>query len=197
VSGRPGGSRLRLVFGVAGLLLLAVPGFVLGLLAGVVWREPELVASHLVGGTREVAAAAGGAPPGAPPRAATSDVAAAPPARPAAAPVAPAGVPAAAPAVAPPGKREPARAAAASPAGGARLEIQVGAFGDAASAEKLAGAHRRKGLPAFVSPATGDAGARWRVRVGPIASREDADRTAARLKAEERLPTWVVEEGRS
>jgi len=25
----------------------------------------------------------------------------------------------------------------------------------------------------------------------------EADRTAARLKAEERLPTWVVEEGRS
>jgi hypothetical protein len=28
-------------------------------------------------------------------------------------------------------------------------------------------------------------------------TREEADRTAARLKAEERLPTWVIEEGRS
>jgi len=75
--------------------------------------------------------------------------------------------------------------------------VQVGAFGDAASAEKLAATLRRKGFPAFVSPSTGDAGARWRVRVGPLATRPEADRTAARLKAEERLPTWVVEEGKS
>ncbi|HZO08360.1 MAG TPA: SPOR domain-containing protein, partial [Myxococcota bacterium] len=55
----------------------------------------------------------------------------------------------------------------------------------------------KKGYPAFVSPSTGDAGSRWRVRVGPLASRDAADRAAARLKAEERLPTWVVDDGRS
>jgi len=48
-----------------------------------------------------------------------------------------------------------------------------------------------------VSPSTGDAGARWRVRVGPMTARDEADRTAARLKTEERLPTWVIAEGRS
>jgi cell division septation protein DedD len=32
------------------------------------------------------------------------------------------------------------------------------------------------------------------VRVGPFATREEADRSAARLKAEERLPTWVLDE---
>jgi DedD protein len=183
VSAPARGSRLRLLLGLAGLLLLAVPGFAFGLLAGVVWREPELVASHLLGGTREVALQAPGAGDSAPPPDATGDVAAAPPAAPAPAPAAKAAAPEA--------------RAAALPDRGGRLEIQVGAFGDSASAEKLAGRLRRKGFPAFVNPGTGDAGARWRVRVGPIASREEADRTAARLKAEERLPTWVVEEGRS
>jgi cell division septation protein DedD len=180
-----GGSRLRVLLGVVGLLLLAVPGFAVGLLAGVLWREPELVASHLLGGTREVALETPvGGPPAA--REPTGDVAAAPPTAPAAAPRAPAAA-----------EREPAPLAAIDSQGGARLAVQVGAFGDSASAEKLAGTLRRKGFPAFVSPSTGEATARWRVRVGPMASREEADRTAARLKAEERLPTWVVEEGRS
>jgi DedD protein len=92
---------------------------------------------------------------------------------------------------------EPAPIAAIEAEPTARLAVQVGAFGDAASAEKLAGTLRRKGFPAFVSPSTGDSGARWRVRVGPMTSRDDADRAAARLKTEERLPTWVIEEGRS
>ncbi len=183
MSAPPRGSRLRVALGVAGLLLLAVPGFAVGLLAGVVWREPELVASHLFGGTREVALGAPGAPGGAKaaPPDATGDVAAAPPAVPAARPA----------------RKEPAAPAAALTGGAGRLAVQVGAFDDAASAEKLAGSLRRKGFPAFVSPSAGDAGARWRVRVGPMPSREEADRTASRLKAEERLPTWVVEEGRS
>jgi cell division septation protein DedD len=32
------------------------------------------------------------------------------------------------------------------------------------------------------------------VRVGPFPSRAEADRVAARLKAEEKLPTWVLDE---
>jgi hypothetical protein len=176
---RKEGSRLRVLFGLLGLLLLAVPGFAVGLLAGVLWREPGLVATHLVGGTREVA---WDGPPGAgareaPTVAVTGDVAAPPPAAPTA--------------------REPAPIAAIEAEATERLAVQVGAFADAASAEKLAGTLRRKGFPAFVSPSTGASGARWRVRVGPMTSRDDADRTAARLKTEERLPTWVIEEGRS
>jgi len=175
-------SRLRVVLGLLGLLLLAVPGFAVGLLAGVVWREPGLVATHLFGGTREVVwgspAGAGSTDAAAP--AATGDVAAAPPT---------------------PGHeavaREPAPIAAIEPEPTGRLAVQVGAFGDSASAEMLAGTLRRKGFPAFVSPSTGESGARWRVRVGPMTSRDEADRTAARLKTEERLPTWVIEEGRS
>jgi hypothetical protein len=190
------GSRWRLVFGLLGLLLLAVPGFALGLFAGVVWREPGLVATHLAGGTRELAwegpLGDGSADALAP--AETGDVAAAPPA-----PRAEGGRSAVSPRPVPPvaATREPAPIAAIVEEATARLAVQVGAFGDSASAEKLAGTLRRKGFPAFVSPSTGASGARWRVRVGPMSSRDDADRTAARLKTEERLPTWVVEEGRS
>lgn len=192
---RKEGSRLRVMLGLVGLLLLAVPGFAVGLLAGVVWREPGLVASHLTGGTREVAwegsSGAGSDESRAP--AGTGDVAAPPPAAPRARSAPP---PAATPGAVPPA-REPAPLAAIGTEPAARLAVQVGAFGDSASAEKLAEKLRRKGFPAFVSPSTGASGARWRVRVGPMSSRDDADRTAARLKTEERLPTWVTEEGRS
>jgi cell division septation protein DedD len=186
---RQAGSFWRALFGVGGLLLLAVPGFAVGLFAGVVWREPTLVASHFFGGTREVALAP--APPaGAPP--ASGDVAAAPPGAPAPAAEAPA-----APAAAPAKAAEPAPALASLSQPAVRLAVQVGAFGDAESARKLSDSLRAKGFHAFVSPSTGDAGQRWRVRVGPMGSREEADRVAAKLKSEARLPTWVVEDGRS
>ena len=45
---RETGSFWRALFGVGGLLLLAVPGFAVGLFAGVVWREPTLVAKQAV-----------------------------------------------------------------------------------------------------------------------------------------------------
>jgi cell division protein FtsN len=35
---------------------------------------------------------------------------------------------------------------------------------------------------------------RWRVRVGPVATREQADEVASKL-AREKLPTWVLAEG--
>ena len=38
--------------------------------------------------------------------------------------------------------------------------------------------------------------ARWRVRVGPWPTRDAGERAADRLKREERLPTWVLEEDR-
>ena len=188
-AGQPSASRLRTTFALLGLLLLAVPGFALGLFAGVAWREPDLVASHFMGGTRELALDAPA--PGATPEAGASpagDVAAAPPS---------AGTE---PATAKPAAPVPTAAAAtaARDAGGAeRLAVQVGAFGDAASAESLVARLKRKGYSAFVSPSTGEASTRWRVRVGPMASRDAADRAAARLKAEERMPTWVVDDGRS
>ena len=40
------------------------------------------------------------------------------------------------------------------------------------------------------------AGARFKVRVGPIASRAEAERVAERLKTEHRLPTWILASGK-
>jgi cell division septation protein DedD len=177
-----------------GLLLLAVPGFALGLLAGVAWEEPGLLASHLLGRTSEVAfldgeeslpdvAARAGevtrmrpevlSPAG---REAVPGVASE---APGAAPAEPAG----------PG----ATAAAVVPADG-RFAVQVGAFGESATAERLARRLRDKGWEVYVSPGAKAGESRWRVRVGPHPSREAATRAAARLKTQEKLPTWVLDE---
>ena len=74
--------------------------------------------------------------------------------------------------------------------------VQVGAFADSASAERLANSLRGKGFRVYVSGSREEGASRWRVRVGPMETREAAERSAARLKAEETLPTWVLEEGR-
>jgi len=52
------------------------------------------------------------------------------------------------------------------------------------------------GFSSYVSEADieGRAGARFRVRVGPFPTRAAASDAAARLHAEQRLPTWVLAE---
>lgn len=70
--------------------------------------------------------------------------------------------------------------------------IQVGAFGDSQAAQSVAGRLRASGYPVQVVPPASDD--RWRVRVGPIRSRVEADETAQRLKVDENLPTWVLRE---
>ena len=73
--------------------------------------------------------------------------------------------------------------------------MQVGAFADAASAEQLAVKLRSAGCPVYVAPSRPSRGSkRWRVRVGPVATREEADSVAARL-ARRSCPTWVLAEG--
>ncbi|MDJ0849626.1 MAG: SPOR domain-containing protein [Myxococcota bacterium] len=181
------------------LALLAIPGFGIGVLAGVAWEAPGLLVSHLLGRTVEVPwgsaareGAAGGeevarienAPASRTEEAtaarALPDVAAAAPERAASAPA-----PSATrlrPDVLSPGASE------------LRFAVQVGAFGESSAAEALAERLRAKGFDVYVSPSAPDGGARWRVRVGPLPTREQADRAAARLKAEEKLPTWVLDE---
>lgn len=180
--GRAGGSRAGALLGVA---LLAVPGFLLGGLAGVIWQDPGLVGAYLLGRTEEVAwgveAESFEAPAGA-----EEEIGGSPPPRLPAVAAPPEPRPSAAPAAAPP---------PAPPAGEGRIAVQVGAFGDELAAERLAGSLRDKGHPAYV--VSGGAGsARWRVRVGPWPTRAAGERAAARLKQEERLPTWVLEEDR-
>jgi len=175
------------LFSLLGLALVAIPGFALGLFAGVLWEDPGLILGDLAGDSEEVAwgpqpeadATAEPAPDGGEAATAPPDVAAAPPVVP---PTLPTADRAAVPA-----------ASAASRAG--KLSVQVGAFGESRAAEQLAKSLRSSGLPVYVSPSAAAAGEqRWRVRVGPVATREEADRIASRLKSKEKLPTWVLTE---
>jgi len=149
---------------IAGALLLVVLGFGVGLVAGAAYEEPALVADHLAGNTTDVPL-----PPAAEPRVReqTKDATQTEPE-------------ARAPAA--------ARAGAAAPGG---FAVQVGAFATGAAADGLAEELRALGHAAYVADEGGN-GARYKVRVGPIASRADADALADRLKREQRLPTWVL-----
>ena len=191
---------------LAGAGLLVVLGFALGVVGGLVLEEPDLLLDYVLGRTEPVPVGEGGL-----------DVAARPPA---AAP-APAEVATATPAevvaeAAPTArseewaegpveetKEDPAAAAPAPPQttevaaivpAPAGFAVQVGAFADAAAAEQLARRLRERGHPVYVAPAAGSDTTRWRVRVGPLASRAEAEGVAARLEREERVSTWVLAE---
>lgn len=69
--------------------------------------------------------------------------------------------------------------------------VQVGAFGSAAAAQRLVKDLQGAGYRAFVSPVTRSGKTLYRVRVGPEAGRDDANRLAERLKGRG-LPTAVV-----
>jgi len=184
------------LFSLLGLALVAVPGFAIGLFAGVLWEDPGLILGDMAGGTQDVAwgpqpageagaVAAAEGTAGAP----EADVAAAPAAS--ESPGAVSAPPPAAPAPLP----SATQAAVAVARPGGKLSVQVGAFAESKAAEQLASSLRSSGLPVYVSPSAAAAGdQRWRVRVGPLATREEADRIAARLKTKEKLPTWVLTE---
>ena len=178
-----------------GLLLLAVPGFALGLLAGVAWEEPGLLANHLLGRSsgvswgEEVGVESEELPDVAAP---VGDVTRMRPEvlSPGGREAVP-GVAAAPPTAAPAATTAPAPRAVAS---AGRFAVQVGAFGESATAERLARRLREGGWQVYVSPGAKAGESRWRVRVGPHPTREQAADTAARLKAREKLPTWVLDE---
>ncbi len=152
-----------------GLGVLMLGGFALGLVLGAIWEEPGLVVGHLAGETEEIPWEL---------EAGTDELPAAPP---------PGRLPEAAPAAQPFARPAPPRAG--------RFAIQVGAFAQSESAQHLADGLREKGMDVYLSPGSQDGAARWRVRVGPLASRAEAERLAARIKTDEKLPTWVLQEG--
>ncbi len=199
-----------------GASVLLLVGFALGVVVGAVREEPELILNHLAGGTQSVAPASPSdashapvsVPAGTPdPAASTSPVPSAPESR---APTVTPGVTARANATDRPTPAEPAAeppldrgrevpsppVASPPPATGGRFFIQVGAFAESAQAEKLASELRKKGFAVAIAPGTGDRASRWRVRVGPLGSRADADRAAERLRSREKLPTWTLDESR-
>lgn len=69
--------------------------------------------------------------------------------------------------------------------------VQVGAFGSATAAQRLVTDLQGAGYRAYVSPVTRSGKTLHRVRVGPEAARDDANRLAERLKGRG-LPTAVV-----
>jgi DedD protein len=69
--------------------------------------------------------------------------------------------------------------------------VQVGAFGSVAAAQRLVRDLEGAGYRAFISPVTRAGKTLHRVRVGPEAGRDDANRLAERLKGRG-LPTAVV-----
>lgn len=200
-----------------GAVFLISAGFMLGLIVGVVKEEPELVMGHLGGQSEEVewseqgrvlptpdVAAAGpylDAPDEfgaeeygaeydagndfgieAPSTAAEDNVSRAYEAPQPTAAVAP--LPAPSPA---------APQAAPSPRAGG-FSVQVGAFAESEPADRIADDLRSKGFSVYVTPSAGARDGRWRVRVGPMGTRAEADDVAQQLKTREQLPTWVVTE---
>ena len=188
-TGRTGGGWISTLLGGA---VLAVAGFGVGMAAGGLWESPDLVFHYLMGDTEEVAGVAQEAP-AQPERALVASVPATQTQAPAKKPIRAAKEPSL-PAVA---ARPPSAPAVKTPSLPLekRIAVQVGAFSESRAAERLAADLRAKGYSVYLSPGAASGDARWRVRVGPLASREEAVRTAARLKEKEKLPTWVLSEG--
>lgn len=72
-----------------------------------------------------------------------------------------------------------------------RFVVQVGAFTDPAAVKAARAKVERLGLVTYTQVAETSAGARTRVRVGPFATRAEAERAAARIKAVD-LPTVIL-----
>lgn len=77
---------------------------------------------------------------------------------------------------------KPASSNPALAAGKESFVIQIGAFGDAGKAAAISSELKQAGFSAY----TEKAGTVTRVRVGPFSSREDAEKAAAKLKAQGR-----------
>jgi DedD protein len=91
------------------------------------------------------------------------------------------------------GGAKPAVAVAASPeaADGTRFIVQFGAFSDADKAREVRQKVERAGLKTYSQVAKTADGERIRVRVGPFASRAEADKAAAKIKSLD-LPASVL-----
>ena len=178
----------------AGIAVVSV-GFAVGIVAGIVWEEPGLVLAHLGGDTERIdwgadldsdETVADREQPQ------TPNVAAAPPlgAR-EPVPKRETTQPSVVSRVSKPADRPAAQVAAPPPTSG--FSVQVGAFADEQAANALAESLRQEGYSVYLSRGEGAAGT-WRVRVGPMPSREEAERAGSRLKSKQKLPIWVLSE---
>jgi DedD protein len=72
---------------------------------------------------------------------------------------------------------------AASEAAGGRLVVQVGAYTDAEKLREARQKVEKLGMKTYTQVVDVEGGKRTRVRVGPFATREEADKAAARIRA--------------
>ncbi|MGE0331669.1 MAG: SPOR domain-containing protein [Ramlibacter sp.] len=89
------------------------------------------------------------------------------------------------------GKAAPVAAPAVSAANGERYVVQVGAFADADKARETRLKVERAGLKTYTHVAETREGRRIRVRVGPFATRAEADRAAEKIKGLD-LPAAIL-----
>jgi cell division septation protein DedD len=178
-------------------VVVVAAGFTVGVIAGITWEEPALVVGYLSGETEgidwgvaaedpeEGGLAADGAIPEPP------SVAAPPPLGLRETPEA--AVSDRAKSGAGAGVASARKAAPTSTRPIAGFAVQVGAFSEKSAAQALADSLRAHGYPVYLSPTEGDP-ANWRVRVGPLSTRPEAEKMEGRLEAAEKLPTWVLGE---
>jgi DedD protein len=72
--------------------------------------------------------------------------------------------------------------AASAPAGGGRYVVQVGAYTDAATLREVRAKVEKLGLKTYTQTVETEAGPRTRVRVGPYATRQEAESASGKLK---------------
>jgi DedD protein len=85
-----------------------------------------------------------------------------------------------------PPKAAPAKTEAAKPAAtetNGRFVVQVGAFAEAAAVREARSKVEKLGLTTYTQQVDTASGPRTRVRLGPFATREEADKAAAKVKA--------------
>ena len=110
----------------------------------------------------------------------------------------PAATPAPAPSVSPATKTETAKAepekptTAESKEGAARFVVQVGAYADADKARDVRRKLEKAGLKTYTHVAETKEGKRTRVRLGPFATREEADKAADKAKQLEFTPAVLT-----
>ena len=117
--------------------------------------------------------------------------------------------PASAVSVAKGGEAVPAPSATAPPATPAAVEtavsspistrapwaVQLGSFANRANADNLSRLLKGQGFPVYVLPGGSGTSVRYRVRVGPLADRDSAERTAAKLKSIGHVSSLVAPAG--
>jgi DedD protein len=85
----------------------------------------------------------------------------------------------------------PAAASATSAAAEGRMVVQVGAFADAAKAREVRLKLEKAGLKTYTQVAETKDGKRIRVRVGPFATRAEADKAVSKIKSLD-LPAAIL-----